>query len=153
MTLQDRKELEDREEETINQTQETLWSSQTLDHDVGSETLYVDWETMEEEDMDLQEALERGYIRSVPVKVWVRNRHSRPVIIESDYDSRRQLLSLEVMSTQDPILTAPGAVLAWLRHLREEINHDDRTVRLKGYLTVLLTLLLAGGLLLGVWVL
>jgi hypothetical protein len=141
MSLRDRKEMEDRQSDTPTGEQQTLWSSQTLDHDVGSETLYVDWDSMQEEEMSLDEALERGYIRSVPVKVWVRNRHSRPVIIQSDYDARRQLLQMEVIQTQDHILPAHGAILAWLRHLAALINSDHWTSRARGYLTVLLTLL------------
>ena len=142
MTLQDRKELEDRQAENLEQSEDTLWSSQTVEHDVGSDTLYINQEKIAAEEMSLQEALERGSIRGVPVKVRVRNRMSSPVKLQSQNDDRRQLLQMEVIQTQEPVLTAGEAVTAWVRHLTGLLNHPVRSRRVRGYLVVLLTLLL-----------
>ena len=144
MTLQDRKELEDRQAERVDDQEDTLWSGQSLEHDVGAETIYIHEEKVRE--VGLQEAVEQGHIRGLPVKTRVRNRMSSPVKIQSQYDDRRQLLQMEVIQTRDPILSAGGAVKAWTRHIIRLMNSRQRTLRLRAYLTILALLTIGVGL-------
>lgn len=148
MSQRDWKEVEDRKEDQISDREATIWSSQVVEHDVGGDLIYVDDlpDQTDEEVLQtweqVQEAMESGLIRGVPVKVWVRNRAGRPITVHSDYDSQTQRLQMELLQTEDPRLSAPEAVMSWVRHLRGLINSPERSTRIRGYIQVLTVLIL-----------
>ena len=137
MTLQDRKELEDRQEDREPERRETIWRSQTAAYTVGADTLWVDTDTITDQGLSIEEAINQQYLRGIPAKVTLRNRTAWPLTLDSSYDDLQQILHVELIKQGEPQLPAPAAVAAWLRYERHMLRRGQTTSTIKSLLTLL----------------
>lgn len=145
MSMRDRRDLEQRQEESDRERQETLWGSQAMQWEVGDQVIYADGD--EEELETVQAMQERGDLRSVPAQVQVRNRQSRPLTLKSTYYQERDYLEVEAKTEmgETPSLSLLQSISAWKNHIVEGLMHRSKLVKTRAAVTILALLMFGIG--------
>lgn len=145
MSMRDRRDLEQRQQETERERQETLWGSQSMAWEVGDQVIYADGD--EEELETVQAMQDRGDLRSVPATVQVRNRQSSPLTLKSTYWQERDLLQIEakVEDGETPSLSLLQCLSAWRKHIVEGLMHRSKVAKTRAAVTILALLMIGIG--------